>query len=233
MNTIFTAGYTGSTPEDLWSYAHALKALIVDVRLSARSRVPHWNGARLEARLGSTDYWHMPEFGNLHYKTPGAPIVLNDPDAGLAAMLPVLAVQPVILLCGCAYKARATCHRLVVADLLAEATGASVVHLPTRFSEWSAPDAALDTAPVPQAEATGAGYVSVLKDTKIAKLRAALSQIAMREPGECESAYGAARGESSVGYVDCPVCAEVIALAREVLAREVLGLGRVGSRDGS
>ena len=82
----------------------------------------------------------IPEFGNVNYAKPGAPIVLHDSEAGLATVLPLLTVQPLILLCACSYRERATCHRLMVAELLREETGCTVEHLPARFGEWRRAD---------------------------------------------------------------------------------------------
>jgi hypothetical protein len=48
-----------------------LGAVLVDICLVARSRIPHWNKGRLEELLGA-DYMHLPSLGNLNYKRGGA-----------------------------------------------------------------------------------------------------------------------------------------------------------------
>jgi hypothetical protein len=132
VNTIYTFGYTGSTPGDLTAFAGTLGAKIVDVRLSPRSRVPHWVGAAL-GKKHADDYVHVPAFGNRNYNN-GGPIELADPTAGVELVSQILAARPVILLCACAEPA--LCHRSLVALHLAAVSGAPIIDLPTRFASW-------------------------------------------------------------------------------------------------
>jgi uncharacterized protein (DUF488 family) len=124
MNTIYTLGYSGIKPDKLLATAEQHNLLVVDVRYSPRSRQPEWTRKRLQELLGER-YIHVPAFGNINYKSDG-PIQLADPEAGKAVVVERLAQQPVLLLCAC--KDWHSCHRLAVATVLHEATGAAVVH---------------------------------------------------------------------------------------------------------
>lgn len=128
MNRVYTVGYGGhrQRPAHLLETVVAAGGVVVDVRLSARSRLPQWSGAQLRAVFGDR-YEHVPELGNRNYKRPGCAVELVDAEAGIARVLSLLADQPVVLLCGCADWRR--CHRRVVAELLAECSGAVVEHL--------------------------------------------------------------------------------------------------------
>ena len=54
MATIYTCGYTGRTPAGLRGLAVDHDALVVDIRYSPTSRVPHWReGALMTLGLGS------------------------------------------------------------------------------------------------------------------------------------------------------------------------------------
>lgn len=141
MNTIYTLGYTGSTPDDVRRYAEALDAVVVDVRLSPQSRVPHWRGARLWELLGDQRYRQVPALGNVNYRDWDRPIKLFNPAAGVDQVRPLLERRAVILLCACADHR--VCHRSVAADLLASKLGATVDHLPQRFADHGAASGAL------------------------------------------------------------------------------------------
>ena len=129
--TIYTFGYTGSTPRALVAHLEETGALLVDIRMSPYSRVPAWGGRSLRERVGPTRYMGLPAFGNVNYK--GGPIVLCRPDMGLTALRPVLATRAVILLCACAdYR---MCHRLTAALYLQAELGGPIVHLPGKSQE--------------------------------------------------------------------------------------------------
>src|SRR3989304_1754216 len=49
---LYTLGYTGLKPETILAAAEYLNALIVDIRISPLSRVPHWNQAHLRQVRG-------------------------------------------------------------------------------------------------------------------------------------------------------------------------------------
>lgn len=145
-NTIYTYGYTTSTPEDLTAYIDALDAYLIDIRYSPRSRVPQWRQQALDEMAGVTEhgrrrYRHIIELGNVNYNSDG-PIELYAPAAGLREIAPYLAARPCILLCAC--RDWRTCHRRVVADLIVEAAALAgdgmilVEHLPARFRAWQA-----------------------------------------------------------------------------------------------
>ena len=113
---LYTMGYTGWTPLQLNLLATEHDMTIVDVRISPRSRVAHWNQRPLQANLGER-YLHCPEMGNVHYRGDG-PIQLRDVHGGIAKLTPLMARgQKLVLMCMC--KKHDECHRLLVATELA------------------------------------------------------------------------------------------------------------------
>lgn len=114
--TLHTYGYQGGSVEDLQTYA-AAGALIVDVRLSPRSRVPQWRGPALRAALGRR-YVGLPSLGNLNYRS-GGPIAIATPEEGLSDLATLAAEYPVVLLCRCPDPE--TCHRSTVAQMAQDA----------------------------------------------------------------------------------------------------------------
>lgn len=125
MTTIYTFGYLGRTPEELARAAHEHDAVVVDTRYNPTSRLAVWRQGALTRLLGA-DYLVVRDLGNVNYRV-GTPIVIAAPEQGLPIVEALLADQPVILLCAC--RDGATCHRTVVAQMLAERTGAPIVHL--------------------------------------------------------------------------------------------------------
>lgn len=127
--TLYTAGYTGSTPEKLLAAAERLKALIVDVRLMPYSKwAPHWNKKALIETWGDR-YVHVEALGNLNYKGDMGEgvIVLKDAETGTTHLARLLADQPAIILCAC--KDHHKCHRSTVAQEMGERYNVQVVHL--------------------------------------------------------------------------------------------------------
>jgi uncharacterized protein (DUF488 family) len=125
---IYTAGYSGWKPEQLVEKARELKALVVDVRLSPRSRDPRWRGYAMGRHFGEAYLW-LREFGNVNYKN-GGPIKIADFGAGLARLRFRLAAdsqENVILLCAC--KDAVSCHRIEVAKGLAVFYRCEIIHL--------------------------------------------------------------------------------------------------------
>jgi uncharacterized protein (DUF488 family) len=128
--TVYTTGYTGKRHGELKPLVVRLGALLLDIRLSPRSRVPHWRGDALAQLLGER-YRHVPALGNVNYKRKeDEPIRIADLEAGVSEILS-LAPSPVLLLCGCADAAH--CHRSVVAERLA-ALGVEV----REIGDWAA-----------------------------------------------------------------------------------------------
>jgi uncharacterized protein (DUF488 family) len=130
---IYTLGYGSVKPDDLHHWLATEDGLFVDVRLSPRSRDPHWRKETLQAQLGDR-YVHLPEFGNRNYKAgDGAPVILADPANGLHRYRQLAARWParkLVLVCAC--WSWAHCHRrdaaLVVAEALGE-TESAIKHL--------------------------------------------------------------------------------------------------------
>jgi len=108
-------GYSGRDPVEIHRLALQLNAVVVDIRLSPRSRKPGWNKGRLSTMLGDR-YMHVPELGNVNYK--GGPVLLKDPDVGIAVILRELQDRSVILMCVCPSFQK--CHRKNIAALLAD-----------------------------------------------------------------------------------------------------------------
>lgn len=119
---IYTLGYSGRSPAEIKQLVDNLDAVLLDIRFSPRSRIPHWAGKNLRALLGETRYQHLKALGNRNYK--GGPIALVDYEAGQAAI--TQAKRPVILMCVC--HDYHTCHRAVVAERL-RAAGFQVTEL--------------------------------------------------------------------------------------------------------
>lgn len=125
MDTIYTLGYMASTPDALAAYVDQHDALLVDIRYAPYSRNPNWGGPALRGRFGAR-YVACRAYGNVNFR--GGPIQLDDPDAAVRQLGPLLERQNVVLLCCCSNPS--TCHRKVAAEHLSAATGAPVVHLP-------------------------------------------------------------------------------------------------------
>lgn len=122
---IFTFGYSGRSLSELKWLSERLGATVVDTRYSRLTRQVDFSAKRLEAAL-SEHYVHIPEFGNVNYKS-GGPVKLANPEVGLARIASIVTLGSVILLCVCA--SREHCHREDVAELLAREFGLPVRHL--------------------------------------------------------------------------------------------------------
>jgi hypothetical protein len=118
IGTLYTIGYGAkSAPCTLETLLSEPGTRLVDVRLHPGShRHPEWRTKALERRYGER-YAHVPAFGNVHYRTPGQPIQLADPETGVRWVIPLLHQGwSLVLLCVC--KDYEQCHRKVVFDLL-------------------------------------------------------------------------------------------------------------------
>ena len=131
QRVIYTLGYgTASSAAVVADLAIRHQAVVVDTRLSARSRNPIWSRGALQRALGDRYVYAGDALGNLNYKN-GGPIAIADMAAG-ADRVSALLHDPrgghdIILLCVCA--ALEHCHRTVVAATLAAQLGAAIVHL--------------------------------------------------------------------------------------------------------
>jgi uncharacterized protein (DUF488 family) len=115
MKKAYSFGYSGKQPEDLLKAVGELGAVLCDIRLVPYSRWhPGWNKKRLASLFGNA-YIHVPELGNLNYKS-GGPIEIADINAGLQTVLDLLKTRSVILMCVC--KDPLLCHRAVVSGEL-------------------------------------------------------------------------------------------------------------------
>jgi uncharacterized protein (DUF488 family) len=118
LHALYTLGYTGLKPEQLKTVAEKLGAVVADIRLAPRSRVPHWNYGNLNELLKPNYVW-VRQWGNVNYKR-GGEIKLYEPIDGATVIMNLLLKSKVILLCAC--KDYRTCHRSVAANLLASET---------------------------------------------------------------------------------------------------------------
>jgi hypothetical protein len=123
---VYLFGYTGHTPEELVAKLVETGGQLVDIRFSDKSRVEHWQGASLRARLRQR-YTHLPSLGNENYKN-GGPIKIANLAEGLKwidgwhtaerGMGNGRQKRPLILMCTCDNPK--TCHRTTVGAALAE-----------------------------------------------------------------------------------------------------------------
>jgi len=126
--TIYTLGYSGWKIEDVEAVLDRLDAILVDVRMVPRTRwAPLWNGSALHNRLGDRYVW-LKQFGNRNYKGTFEQIEIADYPDGEKHLREIIATgKVVVLLCGC--RDVNVCHRKVLAERLAQAWKADVVHL--------------------------------------------------------------------------------------------------------
>jgi activating signal cointegrator 1 len=126
VNTIYTYGYQGSTPEQLLGTVNDLGAVLVDIRYSPWSPNPHWRKLALAELVGANRYQWIQDLGNVNYKS-GGPIRLLRPEAAAVRLREVLDHRSIVLLCAC--RDWETCHRRDAAEYLSEALQAPVEHL--------------------------------------------------------------------------------------------------------
>lgn len=95
-------------------------AILVDIRLSPRSRwKPEFNQRALIAKYGS-QYKHCRELGNLNYNNREQGIKLADPERGVARVIELLqSGHSVMLLCACKHYEQ--CHRKTAYELIMQA----------------------------------------------------------------------------------------------------------------
>lgn len=133
--TIYTLGYSGWKIDDIRATVDRLDAVLVDVRMVPRSRVLHWNSYALGREFGPRYAW-VRELGNKNYKGTFEQIEIANFPAGEQRLRELIGAAPapslvdgkaIILLCGCADVNQ--CHRKILADWLAQAWSANVVHL--------------------------------------------------------------------------------------------------------
>jgi hypothetical protein len=124
--TIYLFGYSGQNRDAFEAWVERENAVVLDIRFSARSRVPRWSKEALSACFGNIAdgssrynpprYLPVPEFGNVNYNRD-APICIAD-FAGGRAQLRQVEMQgyaAIVLLCVCRH---AGCHRYQIAEKL-------------------------------------------------------------------------------------------------------------------
>lgn len=91
------------------------RALIVDIRYEARSRMPQWNKGALQKRWGER-YWPLSALGNVNYNN-GHSIKLSMPEIGIPLLVEALSKGcTLVLLCVC--PSYDYCHRKKVVELV-------------------------------------------------------------------------------------------------------------------
>ena len=132
--TLYTLGYGGRHADDFFALlSNTGVNFLVDVRKSARTRLPGFHGTTLARRCEAEkiEYQHVPLLGNANYDAPDdAPIQLVDPEAGREILEDILSREGVVATIMCACRDFRRCHRLDVAGLMVAALpDLAVVHL--------------------------------------------------------------------------------------------------------
>lgn len=95
-------------------------AVLLDVRLRARSRwYSQWNKTALQVQWGER-YVHEPRLGNVNYQYPDRPILLAEPEPAASWVITWLQ-QGYSFLVVCACRNYETCHRKAVVEYLLQA----------------------------------------------------------------------------------------------------------------
>jgi uncharacterized protein (DUF488 family) len=153
MQKIVTIGYEGATPADFdAALAAAGVDLVVDVRAVAISRKVGFSKSALSQRLRDRglEYVHLRGLGDpkpgreaaqrgdmeLFRQIFGAHLATAYANADLARLKALAATKTVALLC---YEANAkSCHRSIVANLVANSGNLSIVHLSVKAERTAA-----------------------------------------------------------------------------------------------
>ena len=126
-NTVYTLGYLQRGSMERLRKLVADNVIVLDIRYSPRSAWPHWSRKQLAERFRGS-YLHVPELGNVNYRSPDLPIKLRDEDFGVWAVRFWLEKgYDVCLLCACVEVS--ACHRVRAAALVEAACSCTVVHL--------------------------------------------------------------------------------------------------------
>jgi len=125
--TIYTLGYCGWKHDEIENILAARDAVLVDVRMTPRSRAPMWNVGVLQRRFGDR-YVCVSEFGNRNYKGTFEQIEIVDFNGGENRLRELAGTgKSVVLMCGCTDVN--VCHRKILAEMLSELWGTDVIHL--------------------------------------------------------------------------------------------------------
>ena len=113
---IHTFGYHGWPAKKLIDHICTRDRILVDIRLSPKSRIWTWTNYSLMHELPGRYRW-LADLGNRNYK--GGPIEIAAMDRGIAAVEELVTTgHDLVLLCFC--RSYDTCHRRVVAEALRE-----------------------------------------------------------------------------------------------------------------
>jgi Protein of unknown function, DUF488 len=133
IGTLYTVGYAHpDTAAQVDRLMHQEQTVLLDIRLSPRSRWhPAWNQHPLASIYGDRYLWER-RLGNLNYKHPELVIQLAQgyEDAAREAAKHLLQGTSLILLCACKYERKKygkrlkVCHRSLVAKLIQDAVQA-------------------------------------------------------------------------------------------------------------
>lgn len=115
---VYTTGYHGKSPEQLFAVVKRLGGMVIDIREAAYSKQPSWGHTDLVRRF-QLRYSHVWELGNKNHRIPHAPVEIINPAKGMQRLLSC-PYSPLVLLCQCPDFDQ--CHRSTVAQFL-EARG--------------------------------------------------------------------------------------------------------------
>ncbi len=91
--TIYTLGYSGWKLDDIRATVDRLDAVLIDVRMVPRSRVPQWSCYSLSREFGHRYAW-VRELGNENYKGTFEQIKIANFPAGEKRLRELLALSP-------------------------------------------------------------------------------------------------------------------------------------------
>jgi len=129
---LFTIGYGGRSPQQILDMLaeHDIK-LLIDVRISPRTRVPGFSKQSLADFMprNGVRYQHIQALGNANYQgDDDAPVLLVDQKTGMTALELALRDQPAAIMCAC--RKPDDCHRKFISDLAQSKYGVeTVTHL--------------------------------------------------------------------------------------------------------
>lgn len=126
MNTLYSAGYVGTTLAALQAKAEALNAVIADVRFMPYSRNPDFRQVHMR-RVLEARYTHVLALGNRNYKSAALPFDLVSAETGSKVIQRLLTDNSVILLCACRHVD--TCHRKLICEIMYADHNILAVHL--------------------------------------------------------------------------------------------------------
>jgi len=133
QGSIIPYGYAASNIAELEQLMRDERTYLVDIRLSPQSRIQAFTKPMLEARFPK-HYIHMPELGNINYRSPEQGIQIASPVRGIERLVRgIRQGYTLVLMCGC--RDYESCHRRTVVELLKRALPEVGVTMPEMESK--------------------------------------------------------------------------------------------------